>query len=309
MLIVSIIWGGLNTLVYWSDPYQCRMERLWEEAGAIEAVTIGYSLNAAIDFDALGMNGYHLWRPGGDIYEAEAILNHVIAKTPNLKVVFMAMSYAVPYNSDHSYVKRSRVYNEIPWMLPLAGDWENYIKAKIFRLNKAKPDFYKNIGINFQIATGAKDCITYYNMPEVFNVDDKFSSYPKDEVRRKCTQVDSIFTLGMAATFQHHPDAIEMAQQQLIKLVKISEQHGIKLVLFSPPLSEPFAKRYLSREHIANLNRVMDYVVKQAPGNYYDFSNDSLFSQNLSFFADPVHINREGARAFSLLLKEKINPE
>jgi hypothetical protein len=55
------------------DDAQQTLAALRRDADAVEAITIGASVNRAIDFETLDLHGRHAWLPRSDIYEAIAI--------------------------------------------------------------------------------------------------------------------------------------------------------------------------------------------------------------------------------------------
>lgn len=63
------------------------------KANRIEALSLGSSHARALDFGALDLEGYTVWQPGQDIFEIEYQVKALAPRLPNLKTVFISVSY------------------------------------------------------------------------------------------------------------------------------------------------------------------------------------------------------------------------
>lgn len=94
-------------------------------------------------------------------------------------------------------------------------------------------------------------------------------------------------------------------EQQLTDLIYNCKEHGFTPVLITTPFSvyynDPVSEEFLSRFH-GTVNR----IASDTDVNYYDYSHDGRFSENLVLFSDSDHLNPEGAQYFMEILEEEI---
>lgn len=93
--------------------------------------------------------------------------------------------------------------------------------------------------------------------------------------------------------------------EQLLSLIDYCHRHEITPVLITTPFSsyynEPVPKSFLY-----DFYNTIDSISSDTGVNYYDYSHDERFYENLSYFSDSDHLNEEGARYFMKILEEEI---
>ena len=94
-------------------------------------------------------------------------------------------------------------------------------------------------------------------------------------------------------------------EEQLLSLINYCQEHEITPVLITTPFSiyynQPVPKSFLY-----DFYNTIDSISSDTGVNYYDYSHDERFSENLSWFSDSDHLNEEGARYFMEILEEEI---
>lgn len=94
-------------------------------------------------------------------------------------------------------------------------------------------------------------------------------------------------------------------KEQLLSLIDYCKNHEITPVLITTPFSiyynEPVPKSFLYEFY-----NTIDSISSDTGVNYYDYSHDERFSENLSWFSDSDHLNPEGAAYFMEILEEEI---
>ena len=92
-----------------------RIKQLLSKADSIEALAIGNSHSCAIDFNAMGMNGYRIALGGNDISEAEYQIKSLVPLLPKLKTVFFNISYFSLFIDNSSVPDYYSFFNKIEY--------------------------------------------------------------------------------------------------------------------------------------------------------------------------------------------------
>lgn len=94
-------------------------------------------------------------------------------------------------------------------------------------------------------------------------------------------------------------------EEQLLSLIDYCKEHELKPVLITTPFSvyynNPVSEDFLDRFY-GTVNR----IASDTNVNYYDYSHDARFSENLNYFSDSDHLNAEGAAYFMEILAEEV---
>jgi hypothetical protein len=92
-----------------------KIVQLLNKADSIEAIAVGNSHSCAIDFNALGINGYRIAEGGNDISEVEYQVKSLIPLLPNLKTIFFNISYFSLYADNNSFPCNFAVFTKIEY--------------------------------------------------------------------------------------------------------------------------------------------------------------------------------------------------
>src|SRR3970040_147439 len=90
-----------------------KIKQLLNKAESIEALAVGNSHACALDFNALGVNGYRVAQGGNDFSEAEYQIRSLVPLLPNLKTVFFNVSYFSFYEDNSSIRGNYAVFSKI----------------------------------------------------------------------------------------------------------------------------------------------------------------------------------------------------
>lgn len=94
-------------------------------------------------------------------------------------------------------------------------------------------------------------------------------------------------------------------EEQLYAVINYCKEHKLTPVLITTPFSSyynaPVPEDFLDRFY-GTINR----IASDTGVNYYDYSHDSRFSENLTLFSDSDHLNPEGAAYFMSILQEEV---
>ena len=97
-------------------------------------LTVGNSHSGALDFPTLGLNGYHLWLPGGDNFETAHILEHALSKHPSIQYVFVNLTYYT-FHHDNATLeehapRRKWIYSTAQTSSFIQGDFFRFVIGK-----------------------------------------------------------------------------------------------------------------------------------------------------------------------------------
>lgn len=94
-------------------------------------------------------------------------------------------------------------------------------------------------------------------------------------------------------------------EEQLYAIINYCKEHELTPVLLTTPFSSyynnPVPEDFLDRFY-STINR----IASDTGVNYYDYSHDERFSDNLPLFSDSDHLNPEGAAYFMEILAEEV---
>lgn len=113
-----------------------------------------------------------------------------------------------------------------------------------------------------------------------------------------------------AARFDRHFNNKEIyflpeRETQLRELIDYCKEQGFIPVLITTPFSvyynNPVPEEFLDRFY-----STINLIVSDTGVNYYDYSHDKRFTENLTLFSDSDHLNTEGADYFMEILEEEV---
>ncbi len=300
--------GGLYTVSERVAPtyadVKTRMSLLQAKANSITAIAAGNSHSVAIDFKAMGVNGFHVWMPGSDLLETRYIVEEVVPMLPNLKYVLVPASPFLFHrdnlavvNSDRSDLRRE-TYAFTTSFRFLEGDMSNFVQARLSPI--ARPNHWKG----FVSALSGKP-------PEEHPVrPDGFIEYFQDrsDATAAFLEKDGTDKAAENVALQEEmqdtqPDLVENAYDALAALAASLEAEDIQMVLYTPPIYPAYLNHFdpAITEEMKSL--VMRLDAKYDNLSYYDFSRDTAFVYNPVYFRDSDHLNVAGAAVFSERLK------
>ncbi len=293
-----------NAITLHSDKQA--VETLLASAQQLQAVAIGNSHAQAIDFDTLAYNGYTLARSGRDFFEIKYYLDALQPKLPKVKTVFITVSYfsfqrdnAV---SDESRVRRIHTYAVIPAWYPLKGDFANFVIGKthpIFPvMDIAREDNWQGV---FKTGVAPDTSPNEIDLMKVGCVDQGYQYINAHAQLRAIQHIRQ--SADMAG---NHPNLQADTYQTIVEVIQQLQKQNVRIVFFTPPYFYTYTQTYQANAPVAITSMEQNMQkLRQAYGvEYYDFSTDSEFVNQHQLFTDSDHLNRCGARLFSVKLKQ-----
>ena len=118
-------------------------------AADFEALVVGCSHGRGIDLDRMGFVGVNLSMPWLDLFEIDYQLRALLPRLPKVRTVFIAVPYFA-FSWDNSLIRDSQLlisrrlfYYHAPFFSFMPGDYENFIKGKLWRL--LRPDHWEHV--------------------------------------------------------------------------------------------------------------------------------------------------------------------
>ena len=301
LLFALLMWVSI-TLAPPPTPFEARLRLLMSRLDA-EAITIGHSHSNAILFSALGMNGFHLFGGGMDLFETELILKHVVPKMQRLRYVFIPIAYwSLQWDNGTLPTRQERRVSMYRSLLvaPLRGDLLLYLESRIRGV--VRTDNWEWL---FHSLQGEKprfeelDPESGRNM-SVQNVPSTRLILNRHAEKAARTHMDT-----SRAMAQVHGSLEGDTEACLVRILTFLKAREIEPIVYTPPYSQEYISRY-DDAAIHAMTRSITAVCLELDLPYYNFSGDPEFIHDPTLFANSDHLNRTGAAAFSEKLKKAI---
>ena len=296
---------------HYSPPYRrekFRINQLLDKSETIEALAVGNSHNYALDFETLGLNGYHIWQGGNDVFETKYQIESLMPKLPHVKTVFYAISYftfhwenAASSSKDRTGIRR-KYYFAIPSFKFIPGDFTDFILAKSSPI--IRNDHWQAVFIS--IIRG-RDIDLLSSLNDYFQIDSfgkplssaRFSHMSKDSLRINTIKIRVPFLLREQNDMvTDHPNLTQDTYTTVVSIVKYLQNKDIRLIMYTPPFFKLHTDLY-DKETISIMKENMRKLQKSFGVDYYDFSTDTTFTSNHLIFRNADHLNEQGAKLFS----------
>lgn len=92
---------------------------------------------------------------------------------------------------------------------------------------------------------------------------------------------------------------------ELYAIIDYCQSHEITPVLITTPFSK-YYRDLISDEFLQEFNATVTKIAYDTGVNYYDYSADERFRDNLDYFSDSDHLNDQGAEYFMDILRDEV---
>jgi hypothetical protein len=286
------------------------VESVINERQNVQAIVLGNSHGDNISFESMGFHGYSLSRAWGDLFETQHYLNYLVPRLPNLKIVFIPISY-FSFNWDNGSIekledRRSQIYTTLPAWNFIEGDLDQFLEGKVDSLFPLKAvvreDHWK--GVFYAVVSGKKD------NSSIKQILQENCDYQDQEILDDIATARVFDTLDMAEEVaSKHPDIQTDIYAALAETVEFLQSKGIRVVFFTPPYYQEYSKIYMleSPNSISNMHLSISKLIREYQIEYYDFSNDKIFVDDIRLYKDSDHLNLCGKQRFSRELLLRMN--
>ena len=309
----------LATLSDWRAPVfaktRQRIAQLMAQAPSIEAINVGPSHNRAIDYETLGVVGYHGWFGGSDMKETTYFLKNMLPQLPKLRLVMICIA-PTSLHLDNGLVpnhqrNRHKIYFVTPGLQswePISGEWQELIIGKL--ANVVRDDHWRAVFRSSSTDSGEEEDAE--NEGEIYrhgrpkkNDDHRFIPGPDVEYKAR-EYVASKRVKPVIETLRGNPRIAADLTERLDRTLALLKAEGIEVLLFTPPYTDYYynsLKQLLPDVVEENRRIVHDLAIKHKV-RYIDFRENPDFAQNYQMFFNIDHLNIYGAEAFSHILTE-----
>jgi hypothetical protein len=202
---------------------------------------------------------------------------------------------------------RKSYYYSIPSFTWVRGDFMNFIKSKSQLIIRG--DHWKGVIYNLFRKKEIKDQNSYYRL-------DKYGQFTKElvytyqrpdslEILAREVQVPMYVNNVKIMSF-FKKDIPNSTYNSLVSTIRFLRKRDIRLIFITTPVYKSFTRHY-DKEAINLMKGKMLQLQKDYGVEYYDFSVDSVLSNNNEFFYNNDHLNKKGAEEFSKKLLPLIN--
>lgn len=323
VLGLSLIFNVLGTvadrvapLEAWRVEQRQKVENLESRREQIEAITLGNSHGNAIEYSVLRLEGQSLALANADLFEVEKYAEVVVNELPNLKTVFIAISYH-SFSTDNATfepfrTRRARFYSLVPTWSPIHGDMYNFVLGKV--------DAYTNFmsvmrSDNWQgVWAGLAGDGKPVNLLPVDGVVTKsvwgtcvhYTAEQLETHARIVANRNVTNSLQMAVV---HQGLEQDAFDALVRTIERLQSKGIRVVLFTPTFYEKYTEYFTESgsNMIDNMQKKVEILQQRYKVEYYDFSNDPEIREHPELFYNSNHLGNCGQRVFSEKLLQELN--
>lgn len=277
---------------------------------AVQALSLGNSHSRAIDFETLGLRGVPLGSPGNDFYEVRHILRSLRPHLANLEYVFIPVSLFVNDNStDHerSDVRRM-AYMTTGNYAPMEGDRAIAFQALLAPVVRA--DNWRGVGgaayrmLRSKVSGGSRAAAQGGGR----GVRRRNGVPSARQIQASAQHKATVHSTWQTLSMDRNPQLCEEARQALREIARLSAP--ARLVLYTPPYSPAYlaaSEAHSGGVEGCHLDRFAAELAASSPGvEYYDDRAMAPFSDSSGLFRDADHVNRNGARAYSRVLAERL---
>ncbi len=309
--IANILAPDNNAITLKSD--QQAVKNLLNSSQQIEALAIGNSHAYAINFEALGYNGYRLARSGRDIFEIKYYLEGLLPRLPHVKTVFITVSYFTFQRdnalSDEVRIRRTHTYAAVPLWRFFKGDFANFVMAKIHPIfpviDITREDSWEGVfrAIISQNSEDAKKTQPAGEHLEYRCADRGYDYIMAHADLRARGYIQS--TTNMAL---QRPDIHLDTYNTMVDIIQQLQARNVRVIFVTPPYFYAYTKIYQENapESISLMEQNMQTLQQDYGIKYYNFSLDEDFTLNHRAFSDSDHLNRCSAKEFSKKFKQII---
>lgn len=298
----------------------------WEGA---EAIVLGNSHAGSIDLAAMGLDGHHLNRAGGDLLETERTLALWLPRAADLEWVLVSLSYfSFAYdNAASPATVRNRIafYDNNAQARPVAGDLQNFALGQ---LQPLFPSLYLLRGDAWEgVARGAAARLRGVGVPLPAPADDAGDvgdgpamedpialaagacAHPSPSRLASHARI-RIDTYGdyLQAMLASDPAIPARAEAAIRSIVRQARAAGAQPVFVTPPYSGAYRDAFAAAlpETLADFRARRARLAAETGARMIDFSTAGPPLNDPSAFRDSDHLNPCGAAAFGPILAEAL---
>lgn len=320
---ISLVFNHLGSLADrvapledWRVEHQERVGNLQTQHDKIEAITLGNSHSDALDYSVLGIEGQSMAFAAADLFEIEKYARYMSSRLPNLKTVFIAISY-YSFSRDNATVepfrtRRIKYYSMIPVWSPIQGDVPNFVLGRLESythiLSMVRSDSWKGVWQGLAEESASVHAIPYDGVTTTSSWG-ACSHYTAEQLEGHAWDIANRNVSSSIQMTMIHEGLEEDAFYALVRTVEQLQSQRVRVVLFTPTYYQSYTTFFMDRgSHIyEDMQRRMEKLRRTHNIEYFDFSHDPEIAIHPELFYNSDHLGDCGHKVFSAKLLNAMN--
>jgi hypothetical protein len=300
----------------WRIEHQQRVESLQAKQDVIEAVTLGNSHSDSLDYSILGIEGQSLAFAAADLFEIEKYAMYLDDELPNLKTVFIAVSY-YSFSWDNAAfepyrTRRIRYYSMVPVWSPIRGDVSNYLLGKLESythvMSEVRSDNWLGVWVNLERNVPLENTSRYDGVltTSAWGI---CPHYTAEQLETHALRTATRNVSDAVRMADVHPWLEQEAYNALARTIEGLQSKGIRAILFTPTYYEKYNEYYIEdgSSIIEDMRAMIDRLHQTYQVEYYDYSRDGEIVIHPELFYNSDHLGECGMKVFSAKLLRAMN--
>lgn len=292
----------------WRTEQQDKIANLQAKGERIEAITLGNSHSDAIDYSVLGIEGQSLAFAAADLFEIEKYAVYLVKKLPQLKTVFIAISYYSFSRDNATYepfrTRRIRFYSLVPTWSPIQKDLPNFLLGKLEAgthiLSIVRSDSWQGVWTGLANDTLISDPFPYDGVHTNSGWGECFH-YTEEQLETHAREIAERNMSSSAQMAVLHPGLEQDAFDALVRTIKLLHSRGIRVILFTPTYYQEYNTHFEARGSriIEDMRQAIQMLRQSYEVTYYDFSRNPEITLHPELFYNSDHLSECGRKLFT----------
>ncbi len=286
------------------------MDSLFAKRSEITALAIGNSGCRAIDFETLGLNGYHLWKGGTDLFETDKMARLTVPELPNLGTIFIPIAF-FSFVQDNGKIQTRQdfrvryyvIFQSVGYWGLINEDFRNFVLGVLAPL--ARGDHWKGVIGNLFFGE-SEEVKAMHTIDKYGNIGAKrYDGITPEKIGKWA----SIHIALVKEITSRYPDVGEEVLKTFRESVKFLKKFkNLRVVYFIPPIYKSYTEIIKRRQgkYIERAVKIMNEIAKEFDVEFYDHSFDQDFVNDPNLFFDENHLNEQGGKLFSEKFKKEL---
>jgi len=297
----------------WHAEHQQRVANLQARGELIEAITLGNSHSDAIDYSILGIEGQSMAFAAADLFEVEKYAMYLADRLPNLKTVFITISY-YSFSRDNAAfepfrTRRLSFYSMVPAWSPIQGDlssfWLGRLESYTHVMSVVRSDSWQGVWIGLGNDAPSSNPFPYDGV-RTASAWGNCSHYTLEQLELHAQEIARRNVTSSSQMAAVHPGLQQDAFDALARTVERLQSRGIRVILFTPTYYEKYNEYFIESGSfmVEEMKQVIDRLMQTYRVEYYDFSDDLEITSHPQLFYNSDHLSECGHKVFSAKLLE-----
>ena len=284
------------------NPYAGQKEQVrlvLDNPNRWQSLTFGRSHAYSIDYEYYDKTGVNFALGGRDLASIEYLLDQFLPVCDSLEEVILFVSYTSLYfdntamSSGNLNDARKALYYSVPIMRPITlSDINNFVFGKFFSFIQADHGW----SLIKKATAGAIES------PNEFAKEGTFLT--EEEMVHSGEKQSTRDILDRYNASRYNPHVAKDNEIIFKNIMTKCQKHHIKIRLIQAPYFHTYVER-VPQDMIAELDGVVRQVATDYHIDYMDFSTDNQFTNSITLFSNADHLNKEGRKIFTSIIKNK----